>query len=227
MAYDLRTRNGHNMYDMASLLQKSIRRADYVKAGYAAMELFGSFHKYLWKRLLIISAEDCYGIMTKEIIGLKLAEDQCFGDRKGYDKDPLFVAKAITLLCSARKNRDACYFACNYMLPDRLLNEEDFEHIDIVDIEACQLEDSKIPDYVFDIHTLRGKANGKTDLDMVITEQNALTPHQIGLFDDYDWHEYFQMRRSKGECSEGEWAEFLKFKKQKEEDRKRKSSQNE
>ena len=59
MGFQFRTRNGHNMYDMASMLQKAIRRCDVEKAGYAAMELFGNYNKYLWKRLLVISAEDC------------------------------------------------------------------------------------------------------------------------------------------------------------------------
>lgn len=214
MAYELQTRHGHNMYDMASLLQKSIRRGDYKRAGYAAMELFGSYNKYLWRRLLVISAEDCYGIMTKEIIALKLAEDNCFGNRKGYDKDPIFVAKAITLLCMARKNRDACYFACNFMLPDTTLDETDFDHVDIT---KCELPGNQIPDWVFDIHTITGRKRGKTDLDMVITEQAALEPKQLGMFDNGDWHEYFEMRKANGECSPGEWEEFQKFKKQKEE----------
>ena len=64
MYYDLRTRNGHNMYDMSSMLQKSIRRCNYELAGYAAMELFGRYWKYLWRRLIVISAEDCYGVIT-------------------------------------------------------------------------------------------------------------------------------------------------------------------
>ena len=44
MAYNLETRSGHNMFTMASLLQKAIRRGDKERAGYAAMELFGSYH---------------------------------------------------------------------------------------------------------------------------------------------------------------------------------------
>lgn len=67
MAYDLRTLHGHNMYDCASMLQKAIRRCNPNLAGYAAYELFGNYHTYMWKRLVVISAEDCYGIMTKEI----------------------------------------------------------------------------------------------------------------------------------------------------------------
>ena len=31
-----------------------------------------------------------------------------------------------------------------------------------------------IPDWIFDVHTLTGKKNGKTDLDMTIEEQLAL-----------------------------------------------------
>ena len=83
MAYDLRTLHGHNMYDCASMLQKAIRRCNPNLAGYAAYELFGNYHTYMWKRLVVISAEDCYGIMTKEIIALKLADDFCNKGRKG------------------------------------------------------------------------------------------------------------------------------------------------
>ena len=205
--YELKTRHGHNMYDISSLLQKSIRRCDIEKAGYAAMELFGYFHSYLWRRLIIISAEDCYGIMTKEIISLKFADDIVNKGKKGYDKDPLFVAKAITLLCMARKNRDGCYVACNFMIPDRCLEPEEIEHVDIT---KCKL-DGELPDWVFDIHTIRGKMNGKTDLDMTITEQQALTPHQIGMFDDCSWGYAYEDDRKKGLMSDKEWKQYLEL----------------
>ena len=212
MAYDLITRNGHNMYDMASMLQKAIRRNDVERASYAGYQLFGNFHTYLWKRLVVISAEDCYGIITKEIIALKLADDEVNKGKKGYNKDPLFVAKAIVLLCMARKNRDACYVACNFMLPDKILDESEIEHIDI---SKVQLQ-GDIPDWVFDVHTLTGKMNGKTDLDMTISEQEALTPHQVGLFDDGSWEPYYNMVRSQGKCNDREWNKFQKFKQGKE-----------
>ncbi len=108
--YELLTKNGHNFYDIAAMLQNAIRRADYTRAGYAANELFYKYRGYLWKRLLIISAEDCFGIITKEIIALKQAEEQT--EKKGQ-AETIFVSKAITLLCYARKNEDADYFACN------------------------------------------------------------------------------------------------------------------
>lgn len=208
MGYELKTRNGHNMYDMASMLQKSIRRNDIERASYAGYQLYGNYYTYLWKRLLVISAEDCYGIMTKEIIALKLADDEVNKGKKGYNRDPLFVAKAITLLCMARKNRDACYVACNFMLPDKILDENEIEHIDISKVELKE----DIPDWVFDVHTLKGKINGKTDLDMTISEQKALEPHQLGLFDNASWEPYYTYARSKGKCNNKEWNKFQEFK---------------
>lgn len=184
MGFNPTTRSGHNMYDMASMLQKAIRRCDFRRAGYAAYELFGGYHTFLWKRMIVTSAEDCYGIMTKEIIALKQADDEVNKGKKGYEKDPLFVAKAITLLCMARKNRDACYVACNFMTASDPLPEEEIEHIDIT---KCDLGVEGIPDWVFDCHTLKGKRMGKTEVDMGEDEQAALTPHQVSFFDYGDW----------------------------------------
>ena len=208
MGYAPKTKSGHSMYDMASMLQKSIRRCDFNHAGYAANELYWSYGKYLWKRLLVISAEDCFGIVTKEIVGLKMADDIANEGRKGEDKDPIFVAKAITLLCSARKNRDACYFACNFMCIDRLLDPSEIEH---VDLDSCELGEAGIPDWVFDIHTLKGRQNGKTDLDMTIDEQRALTPLQPSFFDNDGWEPYYQQGHQTGDFSAKEWVDIEKF----------------
>lgn len=47
--------------------------------------------------------------------------------------------------------------------------------------------DGKIPDYVYDKHTWKGKKMGKTSKDFDETEGKALKPHQKGLFDDAPW----------------------------------------
>lgn len=206
MGYDLRTLHNHNIYDMASMLQKAIRRCDFERAGYAAYELFGNYHTFLWKRLVVSSAEDCYGIMTKEVIALKQADDVINAGKKGYAKDPLMVAKAITLLCMARKNRDGCYVACNFMNTGEVLSEEEIEHVDIAN---CNLGDEGIPDWVFDCHTLTGKRNGKTEVDMGEDEQAALTPHQLNLFDYGSWQAHDDKRRKSGRITKRE-DEFLK-----------------
>ena len=65
MAYPF-TNTGYNMYDMISMLQKGIRRYDFERAGFAAYQVRNSYRKVMWNRLLVISAEDCFGIITKE-----------------------------------------------------------------------------------------------------------------------------------------------------------------
>lgn len=116
MAYELKTRRGHNMFTMASLLQKAIRRGDKERAGYAAMELFGSYHSMLWNRIMTVSCEDCWGILAKEIVALRYTDDVRNRNLKGFNKDTQYVSQAITLLCDAKKSRDACYYACNFVL---------------------------------------------------------------------------------------------------------------
>ena len=182
---NLTTNGGYSMYDMSSLLQKAIRRGDICKASFAAKELYPKFYKYTWKRLLVISAEDCYGIMTKEIIALKAADDIVNEKRKADEKDLIFIAKAVTLLCMARKNRDACYVACNLFTPYNTCDESEIPRVD--DINSLSVE--HIPDWVYDCHTIKGKINGKDDLDMIKEEQLSLFPLQRSIFDEGDWRE--------------------------------------
>ena len=196
MAYELRTLNGYNMYDMASMLQKAIRRSDIPHAAYAAEELMPSFRSYLWRRLVTVSAEDCYGIMTKEIMALWDADEKINKGKKSWrEMTVIYIAKAIVLLCLARKNRDADYVELNFMWNDRLLTEEEYEKfVDIDLVRKLEHEPHiRIPDYVFDKHTVTGKMRGKNEIDFFRDEVNGLKPHQISLFDDADfggWHSW-------------------------------------
>lgn len=182
MAYQLTTLNGYNMYDMASMYQKAIRRCDIPRAAFAANELFDKFNSYLWRRTLIISAEDCSGVITKEIEALYRAQEVVSGNKK--EKERIFISKAIILLCHCMKNRDADYLVCNLM-NDQLKPEIDKEPMDI--LTDSELEDLKIPDWVYDCHTLKGKKMGRTNAMMIETEQKALNPLQLGFFDDASW----------------------------------------
>lgn len=114
MAYPM-TESGYNMYDMLSMMQKAIRRGDYQHAGFAARQLRKIFRKVMWNRLLVISAEDCFGIITKEIVALY--------EQDVKQKNDCNVSRAVGLLCMAKKSRDACYFACNFVLATRCSNE--------------------------------------------------------------------------------------------------------
>lgn len=86
-------------------MQNAIRKGDYDVAGYAMWELIPGYTPYLRKRLLVISAEDCYGVLTKDVMSL------C---ERGDEES---LTKALVLLCAAKKNRDADYFVCNLMVP--------------------------------------------------------------------------------------------------------------
>ena len=180
MAGNPKTKNGYSMFEMSSMIQKAIRRCDIPHAAYAAAELYPSYRTMLWNRLLTVSAEDCYGIMTREMV---------------------FLAKAVILLCMARKNRDADYVACNYLWGNRRLTEgEVIDLIDSSEVEHLMREEPlfRVPEYVFDVHTYRGKQQGKTRLDFFIEENEALEPRQLSLFDGGSFGEYYRRSQDAG-----------------------------
>lgn len=108
MSVNLLTKNGHSMYEISSLVQKAIRRGDGEFACYAASEMEGLYRPYLWKRLFVTSAEDCFDMVTHEVLKLRREDER--------SKDNINISKAVSLLVATRKNRDADYFACNISL---------------------------------------------------------------------------------------------------------------
>lgn len=193
----LLTKNNHNMYDIASLLQKSLRRGDLALAGYASNELFETYHSFLWRRLIVISAEDCFGVITKEIMALYDADQLFNKGKKGADRTNIFVSKAVVLLAYVTKNRDSAFFACNLFESNVAIPDDALNFL----ISDGTLPDGTIPDYTYDCHTLKGTMRGKKIEDMVVDEQTALKPHQLGLFDNSPW-DYFYMRVADGEFGE-------------------------
>lgn len=126
--------------------------------------------------------------MTEEIMALCSADDNVNGKKTVSQANLLFVAKAIILLCMARKYPNANYISC-----DRLRTDS----IDSSSVERLMWSDVRfqIPDYVFDVHTYRGKRSGKTQLDFLIEENAALNPKQSGLFDNGNYREYYNSCR--------------------------------
>src|SRR4051794_10623319 len=99
----LHTKRGYNLFEVASCLQKAIRRGDTGLAGYMAIELFESgFAHYCWKRLLTISAEDCAGIITQEVKALHDSFALLNQDAKKL-RSRIFISKAVIILCQSRK----------------------------------------------------------------------------------------------------------------------------
>jgi hypothetical protein len=52
------TKSGLDFFEVASLLQKSLRRGDITFASRAANELLPKYGQYVWGRLMTVSAED-------------------------------------------------------------------------------------------------------------------------------------------------------------------------
>jgi replication-associated recombination protein RarA len=173
----LTTIRGHALSEVASALQKAIRRGDPRLAGYFAIEMFESnYAAYAWRRLLTISAEDCAGVITQEVKALYDSWAIIHGAQKG--KGRIFLAKAVILLCQSRKSRDADHLT-NLVYDPQALDDAAVEAF-IVD---ARQHPEPIPEYAYDVHTRVGKQRGKTRTDFFLDEHDALSPRVPGLFD--------------------------------------------
>lgn len=179
------TKNGRDFYEVASLLQKSLRRGDITLAACAVNELFPKYANYTWNRLMTVSAEDCAGIITTEIVALYDAWSKVNAGKDG-SKGRIFFAKAVILLCRAPKSRDADEL--NLLVVDRMPPEEFDAAVAAVDeliSEADASWDGRIPEWVYDVHTQRGKRMGKTKGDFIREERDALV-NQSTVFTNLD-----------------------------------------
>jgi replication-associated recombination protein RarA len=173
----IQTTRGYKLLEVASALQKAIRRGDARMAGYWAIELYESgYTDYVWRRLYTISAEDCWGVITHEVDALHRGWKLIQARRK--DRGRVFVAKATLLLAQARKSRDADHLT-NLVYDPEAVDERALER----DLAEARQHPEALPDYAFDVHTGAGKRAGKTRREFFITEHDALSPREKGLFD--------------------------------------------
>jgi replication-associated recombination protein RarA len=178
MYKQLTTKKGYNLNEVVSVFQKAIRRGDTRLAGYFGIELFESgYQEYAWRRTLTVSAEDCFGIITTEIKALY--DSWKVASQGNKLKGRIFFSKAIIILSECLKSRDADHLT-------NLVYDKDAIEVEAIDAAFKEARDStneKIPDYAFDVHTMKGKYAGKTKKQFFIDEQEALKPRQVGLFD--------------------------------------------
>jgi replication-associated recombination protein RarA len=177
--FQIQTKRGYALLDVASALQKAIRRGDAKLAGYWAIELLESnFQGYLWRRLLTISAEDCWGVITHEVEALYRSWELIHKQKPGGGR--VFASKATILLAQARKCRDADHLT-NLVYDPKAVNDAELE----ADLDAARETTEVIPDYAFDCHTAKGKQAGMTKDEFFKDEFAALQPREPGLFDEY------------------------------------------
>lgn len=169
------TKNGHNLYFLENVFNRSIDLGDYDNAGYAANEIRVYYPNYCWN--MIVRKASSFGIpqLLNEVIALKKADKLT-----NFDNTLLFRSKAIVLIIGVKKKGIANY-------QDSCIPKN------AVSISDAPIERLRLPDYVFDCHTYLGKSRGKTKREFVKTEQEALTPHKEGEFDYASWERFFYM----------------------------------
>ena len=187
MAYNQQppTKGGYDFFEVASLLQKALRRGDTIMAARAANELFPKYTNYVWNRMMTVSAEDCASLVTSEIVALYDGWEKVNAGKPGKDKGRVFIAKAIVVLAKCKHARDADEL--NLLVSDRY-PEDSFAAEVIAQVEeliGVDSEDFTIPEYVYDIHTRRGKRMGKTKPQFMREESDALT-NRATVFDNLD-----------------------------------------
>ena len=148
----IRTRGGFAMDEVASALQKTIRRGQERQAIFWATELdLYGYGNYAWKRLRIICSEDVGLAWPDGPAAIRALYDNWQDARKREkDRPPersnamLFLVHAVCLLARAAKSRlidNACVI---FYTGDRAAMNID------------------IPDYAIDHHTTRGRRLGRT-----------------------------------------------------------------
>lgn len=144
--YEIRTKKGYSFFEVASAFQKAIRRCDEKQAMYWAVELYESgYAKYAWKRMIIMSCEDV-GLGTSNVNSLvwNLYESYNYlaSLKEKHLPEKLPFTQAVLTLVHAKKSRYVDLAITYYWA----LNEKEM---------------MEMPDYVFDNHTMRGKAMGR------------------------------------------------------------------
>lgn len=151
--WEMRTRHNYQFDEVASALQKCIRRGWEDEALFWAMELNESgYGAYCWRRLMVIASEDIGmgdPMAAAAIAGLHYAsvivrEGGMYKPTKGGPWPEENLLQAVMHLCRAPKNREAndAYLAIKLRMDRREL--------------------LTIPPVALDQHTKRGRKNGYT-----------------------------------------------------------------
>jgi replication-associated recombination protein RarA len=142
--YQIRTENGYDFFEVASALQKCIRRGLEEEAVYWAFELDSKYSDFLWKRLTVISNEDIGLADPQVVVLIETMRQQSYLLRGSPGDRRLIATNAVVALCRAKKTRLGDDMAV-------ALNRR----------RVCENWRIEIPDYALDRHTRRGSAMGR------------------------------------------------------------------
>jgi replication-associated recombination protein RarA len=135
------TKNGYDLLETLSAIQKEIRRCKEYEAVYWAVELESLNSKALWNRLKVIASEDIGLADPQAAILIALLEKNYYEALNKKDNPSrLFLVHAVLHLAKAPKSR----------IVDNLLT-----------IVYNTEEKLAMPDYALDMHTHRGRKMGR------------------------------------------------------------------
>lgn len=168
------TKNGHGIEDVKKSLEKAITETprDFKLIGYCANELMVRYRKNLWRVMMPLA--NIFPQLAEEVKTLRDVDMEQVGSK---NESSIYVAKAIMNI-----------------LKTRIFGKEFFKEVIVPKAEIIEVNyNRRIPDYVFDCHTAKGKYLGRTKRQFVKTEQESLTPLTKCLFDDCSWDRYFYL----------------------------------
>jgi replication-associated recombination protein RarA len=142
-----KTRNGYDLYELLSALQKDIRRGNEEQALRWASELDTIFSTALWNRLKVISLEDI-GPANPMMVPIVTSLYELYVEFKTKENGAYHMAltNCIMIMCRSLKSREAEETTC-------IFNRE---------ADSPTFPPPQIPEYALDKHTARGKAMGKS-----------------------------------------------------------------
>ena len=143
---EMHTPGGYKNGEVASALQKAIRRGKEREALFWASELdLAGYGNYVWKRLRTIASEDVGLADVDAVIQTRVLYDNWLEAKKAKQEDamPLFLAHAVLVLARAAKSGIALHACMAFWMGDR---------------QAIAIE---IPDVALDMHTARGRRMGR------------------------------------------------------------------
>lgn len=161
--HDMVTASGHTGDLMLSALQKFIRRGETERAARAAYELSicsEEAEKVVWRRLRVICAEDV-GLANPQAPSVvhALAESACELPWGTPDRN-ILLTHAVRYLCQCPKDRASC--TLNSVIKRRVKAGAPFE----------------LPDYVYDMHTIKGRAMGRGRMHFLHEASRVIPPSE-------------------------------------------------
>lgn len=143
--YERLTAGGYRLDEVASALQKCIRRGLEREAIYWALEMYSRYPKYVWRRLAVIVVEDIGGANPDLITQTLLIKRECMELYEQYrEYSAHFLAHTVIQMCRSPKSREADDAAGEIR---RLLRTGRLK--------------PEIPDFALDWHTRRGRQMGR------------------------------------------------------------------